>query len=113
MTTFEISVLLHLVVDWVLQNDWIARNKSDLWHPAGWVHGAMHAIAMSLIFPLPVAAIIGLTHTLIDTRVPARLWARIYRAGGTGAYQVPVAIWRDQVFHLCVLAVAAIVTVTA
>ena len=36
LTLFERALAAHLVADWLLQNDWMALNKSNLRHPAGW-----------------------------------------------------------------------------
>ena len=106
MTPFSSAVLLHLVADWVLQNDWMALNKSDLRHPAGWIHGAIHAALMLFVFPPIIAVAIGVAHVLIDTRMPARFWSRVYKGSSDGPYKLHVAIWLDQVFHLIVLAAA-------
>ncbi len=109
MTPFSVAVLLHLVADWVLQNDWMALNKSDLRHPAGWVHGAIHAVLMLFVFPPFIALVVGLTHILIDTRAPATAWMRFYKGKAEGPYKTHVAVWLDQVFHMIVLTIAVMV----
>ena len=101
------GIALHLIADWVFQNDWIASNKGSLRHPAAWVHGAIHALAMLLVFPWWAALIIGISHTLIDTRVPARLWQQFYGQTTDGPFALPVAIWLDQVCHITILALFA------
>ncbi len=73
--------LAHLVADWLLQNEWMVRHKPDLRHPAGWVHGAIHTLALLLFWPWPLALLVGLSHVLIDTRTPIRWWKRLGRTG--------------------------------
>ena len=69
MTATELLVwggVIHLTVDWLLQNEWMARHKTDLRHPAGYVHAGLHGVAMLAIFP-PLAALgLGVAHLLID-----------------------------------------------
>jgi hypothetical protein len=101
------GIFLHLVADWVLQNDWMARNKSRLTHPSAWVHGGIHALLMLTIFPLWLAACIGLFHIIIDTGWLAKLWQSIYRQTRDGPWALSVSIWLDQVFHIAVLTVAS------
>lgn len=102
------GVVIHLVCDWLLQNDWMARNKASLTHPAAWVHGGIHLIGMMLIFAPIYALAIAIVHMLIDTRVPLAWWRRIYRQTSTGDVALHVAIWTDQVAHVAVIAVMAL-----
>jgi len=101
------GTVLHLIADWVLQNEWIASNKGNLGHPAAWVHGAIHALAALLVFPWWAALTIGISHMLIDTRIPARLWQRFYGQTTDGPFALPVALWLDQVLHVMVIAALA------
>ena len=48
LTGFERGFVAHLVADWLFQNDWIARNKISLRHPAAWIHAAIRALALGL-----------------------------------------------------------------
>ena len=34
LTTFEAALMLHLIADWLLQNEWMAVKKLRLSHPA-------------------------------------------------------------------------------
>ena len=43
LTLFERALVAHLVADWLLQNDWMAHQKTSLSHSAAWVHGAFRA----------------------------------------------------------------------
>lgn len=101
------GIVAHLVADWLLQNDWMARNKSNIAHPAAWVHGGIHTLAMCLVFPWTVAVLIGLSHIFIDLRFPLAWWHRTFRQTTDGPYALHVAIWTDQVAHIVVLAIAA------
>ena len=93
------GVVIHLVVDWLGQNEWIAVNKAKrrpskyrasllertddtVWwdrHPAAYIHAGMHGAAQLLIFPWWAALAIGVTHLLIDTRVPVAWWSKLIR----------------------------------
>jgi len=108
-TLFVWSMALHLFVDWILQNDAIARNKSNLFHILSWVHCWLHFIGLALIFPVFPAFLIALSHLLIDTRVPLRWWRKFYRQTTEGDIALHVSIWTDQVLHISVLAIAALI----
>jgi hypothetical protein len=73
------GIVLHLIVDWPLQNEWIAKNKATIFpifdNPAGWVHAGLHGAVQLLVFPWWGALIIGVTHLLIDTRKPVEWWS--------------------------------------
>jgi hypothetical protein len=102
------GIVLHLFIDWILQNHWMATNKSSLIHPASWVHSGLHFLGLLLIFSPVVALSIALIHLLIDTRVPLQFWRKFYRQTTTGDVALHVAMWGDQVAHITVLAVAAL-----
>lgn len=46
---------IHLVIDWLGQNEWMADHKCDLRSPAGWAHAGAHGLGAAIIFPLPAA----------------------------------------------------------
>jgi hypothetical protein len=91
------GIVVHLVIDWLGQNEWMAVNKAKrrkrfewradgTWitrwwdrHPAAYVHAGLHAAAQLLVFPWPAALAIGVTHLLIDTRVPVAWWSKFIR----------------------------------
>lgn len=77
--------VIHLIVDWLGQNEWQALNKmkrrtaSSRWwdrHPAGFVHAGLHGWFQLLVFPWWGALFIAITHFLIDTRVPVAWWSK-------------------------------------
>lgn len=110
MTPFEKACVLHLVGDWLLQNDWMARSKGSLRHPAAWVHGAIHGVLMATAFGWVGGVVLGAIHMLIDTRVPQRSWSRLFGQTDTGDEAAHVLIWGDQVMHLCTIALWVLVS---
>lgn len=122
------GLVAHLVADWLLQNEWMAVNKPNLWHPAGYVHAGIHAVAMAPVFGL-VSLLLAVVHLLVDTRVPVAWWSRLMRqtmptarvvwardASDDGrAIKAPlfdlgmlVRMANDQVWHVVAIAVAAL-----
>lgn len=94
------GIVLHLIADWPLQNDWMANNKmkrrkrrmidynisshdvyvlkeGPVWdrHLAAYCHAWIHGIALSLIFGWAAIGL-GLLHLIIDTRVPVVWWSK-------------------------------------
>jgi hypothetical protein len=103
------SLVAHLIADWLLQNDWIARNKSRLSHPAMYVHGLIHLFCLLIILPIWAAAIVSILHVLIDTRKPLIWWGCFFKQTSEGGTTSPLAIWRDQVLHLVILAIMSFI----
>lgn len=100
------AIVIHLIADWPLQTEWMAVNKCNLRHPAGWVHSTIHAVLMLLVLPWPAAVAVGISHLLIDTRRPLNWWmAHVKRMPATSPLLLSVELWMDQVFHIVVLAV--------
>ena len=104
MTVFEKLLVLHLIGDWLLQNDWMAKWKSDLRHPAAWVHGAIHGGLITLVVGWKGGVLLAVLHMLVDTRVPQRWWSRVFRQSQTGEMASHVMVWGDQVIHIATLA---------
>jgi hypothetical protein len=109
------GMVAHLVADWLCQNDWMAVNKANLRHPAGWVHAAIHGVALALVFGW-VAAPLAVAHLLIDTRKPVAWWSRAIRQTQPTGQGLPlvdigmfVRFWNDQVWHIGCIAIAALV----
>ena len=100
---------VHLTVDWLLQNEWMAENKMDLRHPAAYVHSGLHALALLLVFPPLAAAALGVVHLLIDTRKPLEWWAMVMHQTVEGPIALPLMIWRDQALHIATIACAALI----
>lgn len=103
------GIIIHMVVDWFLQNEWMALNKSNLKHFAGYVHAGFHFLGMLLIFPWQYALAIAVIHLVIDTRVPLVWWRKLYRQTTIGEMAIHVAIWEDQVAHWLIICIISIV----
>jgi len=128
------GAVIHLVIDWLAQNEWMAVNKAKRrtpnvgdrgigvaglrwWdrHPAAYVHAGLHSAAQLLVFPWPAALAIGVTHLLIDTRKPVQWWSKLIRQTQPDPSAFPlmdigadVRIWVDQVWHIAAIALAAL-----
>ena len=103
------GLVIHLVVDWLFQNEWIALNKTSLRHPAGYVHAGMHGVALLLVFPPLGALALAIVHLLIDTRRPLQWWAKMMSQTPTGPEAFTIHIWRDQALHIGTLALVALI----
>jgi hypothetical protein len=121
MTLFSWLLVGHLVADWMLQNDWMARNKQSRWFsPAILVHCTVYTLILviSLWFAEPpdadlprylsFALLIFLSHWLIDAGRLAAHWVRLLRQTPLHFVQMMV----DQTMHILVL-VALIETLLA
>jgi hypothetical protein len=104
MTLFERGLVAQMVADWILQNDWMARNKMSLRHPAAWVHGGIHAACLGLALGWQGGLVLGFIHMLIDTRVPVVWWMRVFKKCGQAPETAWIGIWLDQSFHLVCIA---------
>jgi hypothetical protein len=103
LTPFERGFIAHLTADWLLQNDWMSKNKADLRHPAGWVHAGIYGIALGLALGWQAGLVLGVLHLLVDTRVVQRWWQMAIRQTVEGPVAVVVRIWGDQVIHILIL----------
>ena len=105
MTLFEKALVAHLVADWILQNDWMARNKTSLRHPAAWIHGAIHAAVLTLALGWVAGVVLGFVHIVIDTRVPVAWWIRVFKKCEKSPEVVSITFWLDQTVHIVCIAV--------
>jgi len=119
------GIVAHLIADWPLQSDWMAKNKTNLAHPAGYVHAAIHGLCFAPIFGWAIIPL-AFSHLLIDTRKPVIWWQRLarqtqpanksifqrwdYEIEEVSVYDIgmEVRIWVDQVFHIICIAIAAL-----
>lgn len=112
MTTIEYAfygMLIHLFVDWFLQNDWQARYKTSLKHPAAYVHSGLHLAGLLFLFLWPAALFIAITHLLIDTRKPLIWWRNFIKqtTDPNNPATIHVAFWQDQVAHIVIIALVS------
>ena len=105
MNLFERGLVAHLIADWILQNDWMAKNKTSLRHPAAWTHAAIHALCLGIALGWLAGLVLGITHLLIDTRVPVAWWIRVFKKSDQVPEAVSIAIWLDQTFHIVCIAI--------
>jgi hypothetical protein len=115
LNTFTWLLLGHLVGDWLLQNDWMARGKrTRMVTLPGAVHVAVYTAAVTVALwlsstvataaeMLGAGAVIAVTHWLIDSGNGAERWMRFF--GQSRLESVRVAV--DQVLHLLVLGLIA------
>ncbi len=109
LTPFEKGLVAHLIADWVLQNDWMARNKTSLRHPAAWVHAGIHGVCLGLALGWLGGLVLGFVHLLIDTRVPVAWWIRHFKHSQHAPEAGIIAIGLDQTIHVvCVAAWVAL-----
>ena len=104
LTPFERGIVAYLVADWLLQNDWMARNKPSLKHPASWVHAGIHAALLGLALGWQAGLVLAVVHLLIDTRVPTRWWQKTIRQTREGPIALIVRVIVDQVLHILPIA---------
>ena len=109
LTPFERGFIAHLIADWVLQNDWMARNKTSLRHPAAWTHATINAVLLGLALGWQAGLVLGILHILIDTRVPRRWWQDVFGQTTEGPLAVTVAVALDQVIHIATIAAWVII----
>lgn len=105
LTPFERGLVAHLVADWLLQNTWMAVNKTSLRHPAAWVHAGIHTLCLSLALDPISGLVLGVVHLLIDTRVPLNWWFRFFKNRGGPPLPDVVAIGTDQALHIATIAI--------
>lgn len=101
------GIWVHLVADFILQNAWMNKNKTNLKHPGAWVHSGIHTILLLSVFPPLAAILLGVSHLLIDTRKPLMWWRKIYHQDTEGPAFISFAMWQDQVLHFFMLGLAA------
>lgn len=113
MTLFEWLLVGHLIGDWILQNDWMARHKlNGLFNRALLLHCAIYTAALlpgyfvsadsppTLPASLGFALLVYISHWLIDALGLARRWTRFFRQTDAPFMRIVV----DQSMHVVVLA---------
>jgi hypothetical protein len=104
LTLFESALMLHLIADWLLQNEWMAVKKIRLTHPAAWVHGSIHGVLLGFLFGWVGGVVLALLHMIVDTRVPIRWWVSVFKKCEKSPDLPIVLIGCDQVLHMVCIA---------
>ena len=103
------ATAIHMAVDWLFQTDWMARNKTNLRHPAAYIHSGLHTLGLLLVFPWFIALGVGISHLLIDTRRPVIWWMNtVKQMPQSSPIITHVEIWLDQIFHMAILVIAVL-----
>src|SRR6185369_11436335 len=97
LTLFESALMLHLIGDWLLQNEWMAVNKVRLSHPAAWVHGSIHGLLLGLVFGWVGGLVLALLHIFVDSRGPIRWWVKFFKKCDHSPDYAVILIGCDQV----------------
>jgi hypothetical protein len=118
MDTFCWLLLAHLLGDWVLQNDWMARGKKrGLLTLAGLVHYITYTTAILLglwfggvrgtgpAFYLAFGGATFVSHWLIDGTNVVERWMRFFRQSHLEIVRLMV----DQTLHLLVLVILTVI----
>lgn len=103
MTPFEGGLVAHFIADWILQNDWLAKNKVNLRHPAAWIHSGIHGLLLWFILDWRACLILAVLHLLIDTRLLLDWWKYFFRQTVEGEVGIVVGIFADQAIHIACL----------
>lgn len=77
-TVFVLGLFCHMIGDYVIQNDWMALEKTKRWWPAI-VHGVTYTLPFLFITQSPLALfVICSTHVVLDHTYAVRhiIWAR-------------------------------------
>jgi hypothetical protein len=104
------GLIVHLLVDFFLQSDWMAQHKTNLGHPAAWLHGALNVIGNLLVFTPAIAVSLGIAHTLIDLRYPLTWWRGLFRQDPQGEAGRIFIILQDQAAHVILLGLAVLLS---
>jgi len=112
MDMFSWLLLGHLLGDWLLQNDWMARGKRQrLITLAGMAHFITYTImilimiwlynqySLNLSLAVAVGGIVFVSHWLIDATNLVQIWMRFYGQSDRELMRIMV----DQTLHLLML----------
>jgi hypothetical protein len=95
---FLILMLIHWIADFVLQADWMAKNKSK-YMIILITHCFIYAVCFSMALPAKIVFILFLTHFVIDF-FSSKLNSYLYNRS---RHYFFVSIGFDQLLHLTVL----------
>lgn len=112
LSQFDVLFLAHLVGDYLLQTEWMAKYKAEQWRPLlahCFVYTLTVSVAAYLFLPTGLSwwaiGFVFLTHVILDRRGIVRFWYERVM-GVTDDRNKWLMIMVDQTFHLIILAVA-------
>jgi len=91
--------MLHLIGDWLLQNEWMAVKQSSPVPSRAWLHGGVHGVLLGLIFGWAGGLVLAILHMIIDTRYPIRWWIKVFKKCGDSPDLPILLIGCDQVLQ--------------
>jgi hypothetical protein len=77
-------------------------------HIASYIHALIHFLALLLVFPVAAALPLAMSHWFVDLRFALAAWRRFF-GQDRGPIAQQVALWEDQVVHVALIGVAALV----
>ncbi|WP_235827899.1 DUF3307 domain-containing protein [Brevibacillus migulae] len=109
---FDLLLLAHLIGDYLLQTEWMAKYKAERWKPLlthCFVYTLVVAVVAFLFIPGGLSwwaiGFIFVTHVILDRRGFISFWYKRVM-GVTDDRNKWLMIMADQIFHLVILAVA-------
>lgn len=71
-----LGLLFHFIGDYIMQNDWMAQNKTKSFLPA-FIHATIYSLPFLFVASLPFWTVIYSTHFFIDRYRLAQYWIRL------------------------------------
>ena len=112
MSIFDWLLVGHLVGDWLLQSNWMAKGKKQaLFTWPGFIHFAIYTVVIMVLLwlargkavepttYLQIGVIIFVSHWLVDATGAVEWWMSVYKQS-----REFVRILIDQTLHLLILA---------
>ena len=109
-TALVLGFLFHVIGDYLMQNDWMAQNKTKAFLPA-FIHATIYSLPFLFITDIEFWPIVYVTHYLIDRYRLAVYWIKLANWNwsstnfGSGSEKpIWMSVWLmisiDNTFHL-------------
>lgn len=117
MSLFDALFVAHLIGDWILQNDWQAKNKNKSW----WAlisHVLIYHILILLVLlyfvgPQPAVyvavVLLAISHLVLDRQATIIWLMQRFHNSGNGAPERWLMVAFDQALHIVLLGITAFV----